>query len=115
MRRALQPSRILARGTVLRGLLLRRERSLGALLDVWNPEEETPEGDDRQHGGASRGAPLLWQRNGVKNRTGRDYGVGCKLVIRVADVGEGGESQERFARRTSARERSEVCVGSARG
>ena len=52
MRRALQPSRILARGTVLRGLLLRRERSLGALLDVWDPEEESPE-RDRQHGGGA--------------------------------------------------------------
>ena len=52
MRRALQPSRILARGTVLRGLLLRRERSLGALLDVWDPEEESPE-RDREHGGAA--------------------------------------------------------------
>ena len=49
MRRALQPSRILTRGTVLRGLLLRRERSLSALLDVWDPEEESPE-RDRQHG-----------------------------------------------------------------
>ena len=48
MRRALQPSWILTRGAVLRGLLLRRKRSLGALLDVWDSEEESPEGE-RQH------------------------------------------------------------------
>merc|ERR1740117_1900916 len=54
MRRALQPSWILARGAVLRGLLLRRKRNLGALLDVWDPEEQSPEGERQRHHAQAR-------------------------------------------------------------